>query len=147
MQGNGVRKSGTYDGKSDSHRSCPPPLHWEPCVARPNQPNQPRQTMTENKTHTSMGRVDIAAAMDLVEHSTLRFHMDFSAWDVIEKEIMDWRDSTWTSMALPGNKMCMSFHFMTDDKWQDGADCTSCYQILRYSHPYGDQKIHPKWKA
>ena len=38
--------------------------------------------------------------------SCLRFHMDNSVWDVIHKEVLDWRDSSWTSMNLPGNKMC-----------------------------------------
>ena len=37
---------------------------------------------------------------------SLRFHMDNSVWDVIHEEVMDWRDSSWTSMNLPGNKTC-----------------------------------------
>ena len=38
--------------------------------------------------------------------SNLCFHMDNSVWDVIHDEVMDWRDSSWTSMNLPGNKTC-----------------------------------------
>lgn len=38
--------------------------------------------------------------------SRLRFHMDNDVWDVIHDEVMDWRDSSWTSMNLPGNKTC-----------------------------------------
>lgn len=38
--------------------------------------------------------------------SRLRFHMDNNVWDVIHDEVMDWRDSSWTSMNLPGNKTC-----------------------------------------
>ena len=37
---------------------------------------------------------------------SLRFHMDKSVWDVIHEEVMDWRDSSWTSMNLPGEKTC-----------------------------------------
>ena len=36
----------------------------------------------------------------------LRFHVDNSAWDVIHKELMDWRDSSWSSMYLPESRMC-----------------------------------------
>ena len=38
--------------------------------------------------------------------SSLRFHMDNSVWDIIHEEVMDWRDSSWTSMDLPGKKTC-----------------------------------------
>ena len=37
---------------------------------------------------------------------SLRFHMDNSVWDVVHEEVMDWRDSSWTSMNLPGKKTC-----------------------------------------
>ena len=37
---------------------------------------------------------------------SLRFHMDNSAWDLIHEEVMDWRDSSWTWMSLPGNQTC-----------------------------------------
>ncbi len=36
----------------------------------------------------------------------LRFYLDNSAWDVIHKELMDWRDSSWSSMHLPESRMC-----------------------------------------
>ena len=36
----------------------------------------------------------------------LRFNMDNSVWDVIHEEVMDWRDSSWISMNLPGNRTC-----------------------------------------
>ena len=32
--------------------------------------------------------------------------MGNNVWDVIHKEVMDWRDSSWTSMNLLGNKTC-----------------------------------------
>ena len=37
---------------------------------------------------------------------SLRFYVDNSAWDVIHKELMDWRDSSWSSMHLPESQMC-----------------------------------------
>lgn len=37
---------------------------------------------------------------------SLRFYVDHSAWDVIHKELMDWRDTSWSSMHLPGGRMC-----------------------------------------
>ena len=37
---------------------------------------------------------------------SLRFYVDDSAWDVIYEEVMDWRDSSWSSMHLPGSRMC-----------------------------------------
>lgn len=36
----------------------------------------------------------------------LRFHMRHSVLDIIHKEVVDWRDSSWTSTNLPGNKTC-----------------------------------------
>ncbi len=38
--------------------------------------------------------------------SALRFHVDNSVWDVIHEEVMNWRDSSWTSMDLPGKRTC-----------------------------------------
>ena len=40
--------------------------------------------------------------------SSLRFHMDNCMWDIIHNEVMDWRDSSWSSMNIPGNKTCES---------------------------------------
>ena len=37
---------------------------------------------------------------------SLRFYVDNSAWDVIHEELMDWRDSSWSSMHLPESRMC-----------------------------------------
>ena len=37
---------------------------------------------------------------------SLRFYVDNSAWDVIHEEVMDWRDSSWSSMHLPESRMC-----------------------------------------
>ena len=122
MQVDGKSKNRTYDGGHDGHRLCLFPLPRELCTPRPNQRSQPCQTMTKYKSHTSMDHSDVAAAMDLMEHCTLRFHMDLNAWDVIEKQVMDWRDSSWTSMALPGNKMCMSYSFLMDEMSQADTD-------------------------
>lgn len=47
-----------------------------------------------------------AASRKFQENSTLRFHVDSSVWDVIHKEVMDWRDSSWTSMDLPDDRTC-----------------------------------------
>ena len=37
---------------------------------------------------------------------SLRFYVDNSAWDVIHEELMDWRDSTWSSLHVPESRMC-----------------------------------------
>ena len=37
---------------------------------------------------------------------SLRFYVDHSAWDVIHKQLMGWRDSSWSSMHLPESRMC-----------------------------------------
>lgn len=37
---------------------------------------------------------------------SLCFQMDNKVWDVVHEEMMDWRDSSWTSMDLPGKKTC-----------------------------------------
>ena len=37
---------------------------------------------------------------------SLRFYVDPKAWDVIHEELMDWRDTSWSSMHLPGSRMC-----------------------------------------
>ena len=37
---------------------------------------------------------------------SLRFYVDNCAWDVIREEVMDWRDSSWSSMHLPESRMC-----------------------------------------
>ena len=37
---------------------------------------------------------------------SLRFYVDHNAWDVIHEELMDWRDLSWSSMHLPGGRMC-----------------------------------------
>ena len=37
---------------------------------------------------------------------SLRFYVDHSAWDVIHEKLMDWRDSSWSSLHLPENRMC-----------------------------------------
>ena len=50
--------------------------------------------------------VDATLAKEEEYCSRLHFRMDKSVWDVIHNEMMDWRDSTWTSMNLPENKTC-----------------------------------------
>ena len=37
---------------------------------------------------------------------SLRFYVNHNAWDIIHKELMDWRDLSWSSMQLPGGRMC-----------------------------------------
>ena len=37
---------------------------------------------------------------------SLRFYVNHSAWDVIHEKLMDWRDSSWSSMHLPESRMC-----------------------------------------
>ena len=37
---------------------------------------------------------------------SLRFYVDNSAWDVIHEELMDWRDSSGSSMHVPESRMC-----------------------------------------
>ena len=38
--------------------------------------------------------------------SHIRIQMDSSVWHVIEKGTMDWRDTSWTSLHLPGKRTC-----------------------------------------
>ena len=38
--------------------------------------------------------------------SSLRFYVDHSAWDIIHEKLMDWRDSSWSSLHLPESRMC-----------------------------------------
>ena len=42
--------------------------------------------------------------MNAKKNNSLRFHMDNDGWDVIQKEVMDWQDSIWSSMHLPGDE-------------------------------------------
>lgn len=76
--------------------------------ARPCRPSYPFVTITDNESLTPRDDSSAAVTVTNIEnaHSTLRFHMDNSVWDVIQKEVMDWRDSSWTSMNLPANKTC-----------------------------------------
>ena len=37
---------------------------------------------------------------------SLRFYVDHSAWDAIHEKLMDWRDSSWSSLHLPESRMC-----------------------------------------
>ena len=43
---------------------------------------------------------------DQKRNHSLRFYVDPKAWDVLYEEQMDWRDTSWSSMHLPGNRMC-----------------------------------------
>ena len=78
-------------------------------MTRPCKPSYPFLAVTDNDFFTSAGdpSTPYAASNRTQEASScLRFHMDNGVWDVIHKEVMDWRDSSWTSMNLPGNKTC-----------------------------------------
>ncbi len=72
-------------------------------MARPCMPGFPFLAATDNKLVTPSPDSSPAYAKSA---KMLRFHMDNNAWDVINQEVMDWRDSSLTSMSLPGNKMC-----------------------------------------
>ena len=51
------------------------------------------------------GSVDITGTKDRESAHSLRFYVGDSVWDLIQKELMDWRDSSWSSMHLPEKQM------------------------------------------
>ena len=65
-----------------------------------------------NELHKLENVTKTATVMDSREHSSLRLVMDSSVWEVICKEVMDWRDPSWTSMDLPEAKTCMDRPFL-----------------------------------
>ena len=64
-------------------------------------------TISDEEIETQVHDAKAATARELQVNVTLQFHMDSSVWDVIQKEVMDWRHSSWTSMHLPRDMMCM----------------------------------------
>ena len=67
----------------------------------------PYFNISKNEVHPSaieLGETDPVAANEREKNYSLRFHMDNDARDVIHKEVMDWRDSSWSSMHLLGNE-------------------------------------------
>lgn len=61
-------------------------------------------TISDNEMKP-FGDADAAIARIGQEKVTLHFHMDSKGWDVITKEVMDWRDSSWNSIHLQGDRM------------------------------------------
>ena len=87
------------------------PIHRHKLInmARSCRPSYPFLLITNNEDMSlsdDPGTAFAASTKKPGACSTLRFHMDNSVWDVIHKEVMDWRDSSWTSMNLPGKRMC-----------------------------------------
>lgn len=57
----------------------------------------PYFNISENEVHPSaieLRETDPVTANEREKNYSLRFHMDNDAWDVIHKEVMDWRDSS-----------------------------------------------------
>lgn len=78
-------------------------------MARPYRPSHPFLAMPDGKINTPSEDPSSTSAIstEMEEASSrLRFHMGNSVWDVIQNEVMEWRDSSWTSMNLPGSKTC-----------------------------------------
>jgi len=65
-------------------------------------------TISDHEIETSLDDdAKAATAKEPQEKVILQFHMDSSVWDMIYKELMEWSDSSWISMHLPGDKMSM----------------------------------------
>lgn len=81
-------------------------------MTRPCRLSCPSSAITDGELNTSTTPGDDSSNAYAVSSrmqeacSSLRFHVDNSVWDVIHQEVMNWRDSSWTSMNLPGNKTC-----------------------------------------
>lgn len=79
-------------------------------MTRPCRLSCPSSAITDGELNTSTTPGDDSSNAYAVSSrmqeacSSLRFHVDNSVWDVIHQEVMNWRDSSWTSMNLPGNK-------------------------------------------
>ena len=74
--------------------------------ARPCRSSPPFLAIDDDEINTSRddSSTPCIASISLQEASySLRFQMEKSVWDVIYKEVINCRDSNWTSMTLPGN--------------------------------------------
>lgn len=90
-----------------SSRLCLVPRHEFIGIAGRHHSRQAWSSFANDEIETSVDDAKAATARELQVHVTLQFHMENSVWDVIHKEVMDWRDTSWTSMHLPGDMMCM----------------------------------------
>ena len=97
---------------NESHEILLVPRHKLARIASPQKLVSSCIDILESALHPSTlapEEVDPTIADECGRGYCLRVHMDSNAWDVIHKEVMDWRDSSWSSMHLPGNRMCTIF--------------------------------------
>ena len=97
---------------NESHEILFVPRHKLARMASPQKPASSCIDIMESALHPSTlapEEVDPTIANKCGRSYSLRVHMVSNAWDVIHKEVMDWRDSSWPSMHLPGNRMCTIF--------------------------------------
>jgi len=100
------RKAG-HRSSTDTYRLCLVPPHDVIGIAGYPHSRQASVTVANDGIKSSVNDAKVATARKFQENVIFQFHMNSSAWDVIHKEVMDWRDSSWTSMHLPGDTMCM----------------------------------------
>jgi len=83
-------------------------------IARPQQATQLWLSLDENEFDTLTDEIETDMVRTRVSQISpnIRFHVDSNVWDVIHKEVMDWRDSSWTHMAVPENQTCMSLSLL-----------------------------------
>ncbi len=98
-----------HRSSTDTYRLCLVPPHDVIGIAGYPHSRQASVTVANDGIKSSVNDAKVATARKFQENVTLQFHMNSSVWDVIHKEVMDWRDSSWTSMHLPGDMMCMLF--------------------------------------
>lgn len=78
-------------------------------IARPQPLPCPYLAISDDEIQASIHKQEVdglTAARARIVSSSLRIQMDSSVWDIIHKEVMDWQDSSWTSIHLPGNRAC-----------------------------------------
>lgn len=96
-----------HQSTTNSSRLCLVPQHKSIGIAGRQHSRQAWLTNSDDEVETSVDDAEATTARELQEYVTLQFHMHNSVWDVIHKEVMDWRDTSWTSMHLPSDMMCM----------------------------------------
>ena len=106
-------------------------------MARPCRPSYPSTAIIDHAVFTSIDSPLQEAC------PSLRFHVDNSVWDLIQKEVMDWRDSSWTSVNLPGNKTCERPSSLRICRHQSHADFSG--QPSLYVFLLGTATNPPEW--
>ena len=94
---------------TEGHKIVLLPRHKLTGTATPRQSTHPYFNISDDEDQSptnDSGEINLPTAKDRKTDQSLRFHMDISTWDVIHKEVIDWHDSSWSSMHLPGDTMC-----------------------------------------